>query len=208
MTVACYLWSAAGPARGWLRDRARIQSWLDEQGIAPAEVEWYSDREAVDSPGRPSLGRLEQDIGSGKVTVVVIWKLSDLVTRLRALLAMLASWCERGVRVVAVSQRIDLGPEARASVVSVLRALGETELEFRRERQRRGIATAKARGVYAGRKRGTTKETPRRALALRGKGYTVAEIADALGVSERTAFRYLGSSRGSEKQVASKGAKS
>jgi len=207
MTVACYLRSAA-PPRGEPRDRAGIRRWLGEQGIDPAGVEWYLDREPTASPDRPALGRLEQDIASRKVTAVVVWRLSDLVTRFRALLTLLAGWCERGVRVVAVSQLMDLGPAARGGATTLLRALAETELEFRRERQRRGIAAAKARGVYPGRRRGTTKENPRRALALRGKGYTVAEIADALGVSERTAFRYLGGSRETDRHVGRKGAES
>lgn len=197
MTVACYLCSAA-PIR------SRVRRWLGENAIDPADVEWYTDPAAA--PDRPALDRLERDIASGRVTTVVLWRLSALVTRFRALLVVLASWRERGVRVVAVSQQIDLGPDARG-VAPLLRALAETEAEFRRERQRRGIAAAKARGVYPGRKRGTTKEQPRRALALRGKGYTVAEVAAALGVSERTVFRYLGQSDGTNGTVAKKGAR-
>jgi DNA invertase Pin-like site-specific DNA recombinase len=136
---------------------------------------------------------------------VVLWKLSDLVTRFRAVLTMLAAWGERGVRVVIVSNGIDLHPETNGATFPLLRALAETELEFRRDRQKRGIAVAKARGNYPGRKPGTTKEKPRRAATLRGKGYTVAEIAEMLGVSKRTAFRYLGSSQDTKSKVASKG---
>lgn len=199
MTVACYLCSTAHT-----RPRVQVSRWLGENAIDPADVEWYTDSAAA--PDRPALDRLERDIASGRVTTVVLWRLSALVTRFRALLVVLASWRERGVRVVAVSQLIDLGADARG-VAPLLRALAETEAEFRRERQRRGIAAAKARGVYPGRKRGTTKEQPRRALALRGKGYTVAEAAAALGVSERTVFRYLGKSDGTNGTVARKGAK-
>ena len=64
-------------------------------------------------------------------------------------------------------------------------------LEYRRERQAAGIAVAKERGVYRGRQRDTTKAQPRRARGLRSRGLTVEEIATALGVSRRTAFRYL-----------------
>ena len=67
------------------------------------------------------------------------------------------------------------------------------ELEYRRERQAAGIAVAKKRGAYLGRLPGTTKATSTRAMALRAKGLAVPEIANALGVSERTAFRYLAS---------------
>jgi DNA invertase Pin-like site-specific DNA recombinase len=192
MKVACYLWSALGPSRKRRRERTELQRWLRAHGVSPAEVEWYIDRESGPSTERKELGRLEADIAAGKVRAILLWKLSDLVTRFRAAVTMLASWCERGTRVVIVSHGIDLQPETSGCISPLLRALAETELEFRRDRQRRGIAVAKARGHFPGRKPGTTKEKPRRAIALREKGYTVVEIADALGISERTAFRYLG----------------
>ena len=50
---------------------------------------------------------------------------------------------------------------------------------------------AKAQGVYHGRQKGTAKALPQRAATLRQRGLTVLEIATALGVSERTVFRYL-----------------
>ncbi len=43
------------------------------------------------------------------------------------------------------------------------------EQEVRKERQAAGIAAAKERGVYSGRKQGTTKAKPERAKALRAK---------------------------------------
>ena len=205
MKTACYLLSAATSARKALRERAEIERWLASHSIATKEVEWYFDRASDTSADRPELGRLERDIASGNIRAVVLWKLSDLVTRFRAVLTMLNSWCERGVRVVVVSQGIDLPPEKREIVSPLLQALAETELEFRRERQQRGIDAAKVRGRYPGRKPGATKEKPHRAHALRGKGYTVAEIAEMLGVSKRTAFRYLGSSQDTKTTVASKG---
>src|SRR3990172_8209590 len=76
-------------------------------------------------------------------------------------------------------------------VASVLFGLAEIELEYRRERQAAGINVAKGRGVYRGRTRGTFKAMPRRAAELRARGLTPKEIGAALGVSERTAFRYL-----------------
>ncbi|MCZ6642026.1 MAG: helix-turn-helix domain-containing protein, partial [Gammaproteobacteria bacterium] len=67
----------------------------------------------------------------------------------------------------------------------------EIELEYRRERQAAGIRVAKSRGVYTGRRKGTTKGKPGRAKQLRNRGLQVPEIAKALDVSERTVFRYL-----------------
>ena len=66
--------------------------------------------------------------------------------------------------------------------------------ETRRERQAAGIAAAKEEGKYKGRKPGTTKAVPRRAVQLRAKGLSDGEIATALGVSRRSVQRYLNGS--------------
>jgi DNA invertase Pin-like site-specific DNA recombinase len=64
-----------------------------------------------------------------------------------------------------------------------------------RQRQRAGIEAAKTRGVYMGRRTGSTKAKPERALELRASGLTVDEIATAMGVARRTAMRYLSGHR-------------
>ncbi len=64
-------------------------------------------------------------------------------------------------------------------------------MQHTRERQAAGIALAKKRGVYTGRQAGTTKAAPVRARALRKQGLTVPEIAQALGVKERTVYNYM-----------------
>ena len=76
-------------------------------------------------------------------------------------------------------------------ITSLLFGIAEIELHHTRERQAAGIALAKKRGVYTGRRPGTTKAPPTRARALRKQGLTVPEIAQALGVKERTAYNYM-----------------
>ena len=121
-----------------------------------------------------------------------MWKLDRLTRRQQDGINLLAEWCRQNVRVVAVTQQIDLSGPVGRMVASVLFGLAEIEWEYRRERQAAGIAVAKAQGVYHGRQKGTTKAQPQRAQTLRQRGLTVVEIATALGISERTAFRYLG----------------
>jgi len=77
-------------------------------------------------------------------------------------------------------------------IAALLLGLAEIEWEFRKERQQAGIEVARKKGVYRGRKPGTTKGKPERAKELKDKGLSPGEIATALGVSERTVFRYVG----------------
>ena len=109
-------------------------------------------------------------------------------------IGLLAEWCEKGVRVVSVTQQIDLNGAVGRMLASVMFGLAEIEQEYRRERQAAGIAAAKRKGVYRGRKKGTTKVQPSRVQQLRARGLTAPEIATALGIHPRTVFRYLAES--------------
>ena len=73
----------------------------------------------------------------------------------------------------------------------MLFTLADIGLETMRENQRAGIAVAKAKGKYTGRKKGTTKANPAKARELKAKGLTIAEITKVLGVSERTVSNYI-----------------
>lgn len=171
--------------------KPEIKLWLAGHRIGPSTVGWFEDKESGKSLKRPAFDRLQKAIFAGTVTTVVVWKLDRISRGQRDGVNLLADWCERGVRVVAVTQQIDLSGPVGRMVASVLFGLAEIETEYRRERQAAGIAEAKVRGVYRGRDQGTTKAPACRALELRGRGLTVQEIATALGVSRRTAFRYL-----------------
>lgn len=171
--------------------KAEIQRWLKGHGVNPKSVQWFEDHESGKTIQRPAFEQLQQAIFSGQVRTVVIWKLDRLSRRLKDGINVLADWCEQGVRIVSVTQQIDLtGPVGRM-VASVMFGLAEIELEYRRERQAAGIRVARTRGIYQGRKSGTTKAIPQRALELRNRGLKIPEIANALNVSERSVFRYL-----------------
>jgi DNA invertase Pin-like site-specific DNA recombinase len=134
---------------------------------------------------------LEKAIFNGKIKTVVVWKLDCLSRSLLDGITLVADWCKRGIRIVSVTQQIDLAGTMGQIIATVLFGFAQIELETLRERRAAGIAAAKERGVYTGRKKGTTKAKPQRARALRRRGLLVDEVATALGVSKRTAERYL-----------------
>jgi DNA invertase Pin-like site-specific DNA recombinase len=171
--------------------RAEIERWLRNNQMDLSAVRWFEDKESATAPHRLAFEAMQAGIFEGTIKTVVVWKLDRLSRRLRDGINLLADWCERGVRVVAVTQQIDLSGTIGHMVASVMFGLAEIELEYRRERQAAGIALAKRKGVYKGRRSGTTKAEPARAQELHAHGLTIPEIANAMAVSERTVFRYL-----------------
>jgi DNA invertase Pin-like site-specific DNA recombinase len=188
--IACYC-RVSSRSQKTDSQKAELTRWLTQQGHALPGVQWFEDVERGQTLRRPAFLRLQRAIEAGTITTVVVWKLDRLARRQQDGINLLAAWCTRNVRVVAVTQQIDLSGPVGRMVASVLFGLAEIEWEYRQERQAAGIAVAKARGVYRGRRKGTTKAKPQRAHTLRHAGLTVPEIARALGIGERTAFRYL-----------------
>ena len=175
--------------------KAEIQRWLRHQRIRARRVTWFADTETGRTLRRPAFEQLQRAIFNGTVQTVVVWKLDRLSRRQRDGVNLLADWCERGVRVVVVTQHSELSGPVGRLVASVLFGLAEIEQEYRRERQAAGIAVAKRTGIYCGRVKGTTKAKPTRARTLHLRGLTASEIANALHVSVRTVFRYLATQR-------------
>ncbi len=169
--------------------RAEIQRWLDGNGITGAE--WFIDKASGNTLKRPAFQRLQAAIFAGEITTIACYRLDRLSRSLREGIEVLCDWCDKGLRVVAVTQQIDFNGAVGRMLGAVLLGIAEMEQETRKERQAAGIKAAKAAGVYRGRQHGTTKATPARAVELRDRGLTVDEIATSLGVSTRTAFRYL-----------------
>jgi DNA invertase Pin-like site-specific DNA recombinase len=172
--------------------RAEIERWLRGNAIDASTVRWFVDKgKSGDTLRRPAFERLQAAVFAGEIGTIVTYKLDRLSRSLRDGINTLAGWCEQGIRVVATSQQLDFNGSVGQMVAAVLFAVAQMEQETRRERQRAGIEAARERGVYRGRRLGTTKGNPARAIHLRRKGLTDPEIAQALGISRRTVQRYL-----------------
>jgi DNA invertase Pin-like site-specific DNA recombinase len=86
--------------------RAELEAWLKRHKLKG--VQWYEDRDSATNMQREAFQRLQADIFAGKVETVVVWKLDRLARNLKEGVNVLADWCKRGVRVVAITQQIDL----------------------------------------------------------------------------------------------------
>jgi DNA invertase Pin-like site-specific DNA recombinase len=172
--------------------REEITRWFKGNRIDPHEVRWFIDKgHSGDTLDRPAFKELQQAIFMGEIKTVVCYKLDRLSRKLHHGINLLVEWIEKGLRVVCTSQQIDFNGTIGSMLAAVLLGFAQMEQETRRERQAAGIAVAKKEGKYKGRKGGTTKAKPERALALQAKGLSVAEIANAMNVTPMSVYRYL-----------------
>jgi DNA invertase Pin-like site-specific DNA recombinase len=193
MSAGIYLRVSSPKGQKTDSQRAELEAWAKRQRLK--RVEWFEDRETGKHLHRPAFQKMQAAIFAGSIDTVIVWKLDRLARNLKDGINTVADWCQRGIRVVSITQQIDLNGPVGQLIAGVLFGIAQIEHQHIRERQAIGIAAAKKRGVYTGRKEGTTKAPPARARALRRQGLTVPEIAQALGVKQRTVFNYLRESR-------------
>ncbi|MGA2034003.1 MAG: recombinase family protein [Thermoguttaceae bacterium] len=170
---------------------AEIKKWMDANGYDESEVVWYIDHETGKTLRRQESETPQRDTFAGRVGTVIVWKLDRLSRRLRDGVNVLADWCERGLKIVVNTQQIEPNGAVGRMIAALLLGLAEIELEYGQERQTAGMEVAKRKGIYKGRRKRTTKADPTRAMQLRERGLTVAEIATALGMAKRTVQRNL-----------------
>jgi DNA invertase Pin-like site-specific DNA recombinase len=189
-SVAVYL-RVSSDDQSHASQRLEVERWLDREGIDREKVEWYQDIESGARIGRQDLERLRADVSARRRAVIVVYALDRLSRDYLDGVTLLGHWLRSGARVASVTEPIDLAGELGQAVAGVIFALAAAERRKLLARQKAGIELAKAKGVYRGRARGSTAQSPARAAELRDKGLTPAEIGTALGVSTRTVRRYL-----------------
>ena len=171
--------------------RREINRWLEGNGIKDPLV-FLDKGYSRDNLDRPAFRELQTAVFNGEVDTIVVYKLDRISGKMAEGLQVLTDWLEKGIRFVSVSQQFDFSGTVGKMIAGLLFGISEMEQETRRERQQAGIAAARERGVYKGRKAGSTKAKPARARELSDRGLSHGEIAEAMGVSRRTVIRYLG----------------
>ena len=152
----------------------------------------FTDRASGKDTQRPQLDALLAFIREDDT--VVVHSMDRLARNLDDLRRLVQSLTQHGVRIEFVKEHLTFtGEESPMAnlMLSVMGAFAEFERALIRERQREGIALAKRRGAYRGRKKALAPERVadlrRRAAADEKK----AQLARELGISRETLYQYL-----------------
>ena len=95
---------------------------------------------------------------------------------------------EKGVTITATEQPISTKDATSKCFLDMLGVFAEFETNLREERQREGIAKAKERGVYTGRK---AKIDVERIKTLKNEGLGATQIAKQLNIHRDSVYRLL-----------------
>ena len=141
---------------------------------------------------RPQLAALLAFVRRGDT--VVVHSMDRLARNLDDLRRVVRELTTRGIRIQLLKEQLtftgDDSPMARL-MLSVMGAFAEFERALIHERQREGIALAKQRGAYRGRKKSLTGEQITEMQRRIGAGEQKAHVARAFGISRETLYQYL-----------------
>src|SRR5271166_2464120 len=138
--------------------------------------------------GRSELQVLLDFLRAGDTLVVT--RIDRLARSLKDLQDIVHELKSRGVALRATEQPVDTSTAAGKAFLDMLGVFAEFEANLRRERQLEGIAQAKTRGVYRGRKPSIDTAEIRRLRDQEGLGPTA--IARRLGIGRASVYRALG----------------
>ena len=134
--------------------------------------------------GRSELETLMEFMDKGDVLIVT--RIDRLARSMKDLQDIVHELKQKKVTLKATDQPIDTSTAAGKAFFDMLGVFAEFETNLRRERQMEGIAQAKKKGVYKGRKPSIDPEAVKE---LAAKGKTPTEISRELGISRPSVYR-------------------
>lgn len=180
-----------GQRIGYIRVSSFDQNSLRQlDGLELDQV--FRDQASGKDVQRSELTRMLAFVRQGDT--VMVHSMDRLARNLDDLRKLVRDLTSRGIRIEFVKEGLTFtgedSPMAQL-LLSVMGAFAEFERSLIRERQREGIALARQRGAYRGRKKALT---PERADELRSRaaaGEPKARLAREFGLSRETVYQYL-----------------
>jgi DNA invertase Pin-like site-specific DNA recombinase len=163
----------------------------------------FTDKASGKDTARPKLDETLAFVRNGDT--VIVHSMDRLARNLDDLRRIVRTLTGKGVRVEFVKEHLTFTGEdspMATLLLSVMGAFAEFERALILERQREGIAAAKQRGVYTGRRPALTAEQAHRLRQRAAAGERKSVLAREFGVSRETVYAYLRAETSQAKAVA------
>ena len=160
------------------------------EGIEVAKT--FTDKASGKDTQRPQLEALMSFVRTGDT--LVVHSMDRLARNLDDLRRIVQTLTAKGVRIEFVKEHLTFTGEdspMASLMLSVMGAFAEFERALIHERQREGIALAKQRGVYKGRKKSLSAAMVAELRERLSSGETKAQLAREFGISRETLYTYL-----------------
>lgn len=152
----------------------------------------FTDKASGKDTKRPELDALICFVRTGDT--VVVHSMDRLARNLDDLRHIVQLLTQRGVRIEFVKEQLSFtGEDSPIAnlLLSIMGAFAEFERSLIKDRQREGIALAKQRGVYRGRKKSLSDIEKMELLDRIKIGDKKAQVARDFGISRETLYQYL-----------------
>lgn len=173
-----------------LDQKASIEAQARDLTKAGCEKLFSEQVSSVDVINREQLALALDFIREGDALVVT--KLDRLARSVGHLLTIMDTIKAKGADLRILNMGIDTATPTGKLMLTVLGGIAEFEREIMLERQREGIAKAKADGKYKGRK-ATARAKEEDVLRLKAEGVGATEIAKRLGIGRASVYRIIDS---------------
>ncbi|KUF08628.1 recombinase family protein [Pseudoponticoccus marisrubri] len=171
-----------------LDQKAGLEVQLDELRAAGCEKVFEEQVSSVDVAARKKLTEAMDFVREGDTLIVT--RLDRLARSVAHLMEILATLTSKGASLRILAMGIDTATPTGKLMLTVLGGIAEFEREIMLERQREGIAKAKAAGKYKGRKP-TAQAKSDDVIELAWAGVGPTEIAKRAGISRASVYRIL-----------------
>ena len=152
----------------------------------------FVDKASGKDTQRPELDALLSFVRDGDT--VVVHSMDRLARNLDDLRRLVQKLTHKGVRIEFVKECLTFTGEDSPManlMLSVMGAFAEFERSLIHERQREGIALARLRGAYRGRKKSLSSEQQIEVRRRATDGEKKAQLAREFGISRETLYQYL-----------------
>ena len=147
----------------------------------------YIDRMSGKNTDRPELKRMMNYVREGDV--VIVEAISRFARNTKDLLELVEQLTEKQVEFISKKEAIDTTTPTGKFMLTVFGAVAELEREYILQRQKEGIAVAKQKGIYKGRKPIEHPRFNEIATLWKGGDITAVEAMKRLNMKPSTFYR-------------------